>query len=429
MKNLLFLLVLIPTASFAAEEKSELDIKGILQGLMPIYEDLHQNPELSFKEQKTAELFATELKKSGFQTTTNFGGFGVVAILKNNSGPTVMLRTDLDALPITEETGLSFSSKQKQKSSQKSEVGVMHACGHDLHITNMIGVAKVLSQNKTRWHGTLIIIGQPAEEMGAGARLMLAAGLFKQFPKPDFALALHVESNESVGKVRLLSGPVTANVDTIDITMHGRGGHGANPHETIDPIPMTSELVLALQTLISREKDPSDPAVLTVGSFHSGSKHNIISSSAQLLLTVRSFSKETRAKILDGIRRKAKSIADSYQAPAPEVTITGEPVPSVVNDAKLVERLRPVFIKIVGEKNVLGGRPSMVGEDFSRYGLEGVPSLMFTLGTLSESRLEKYKKTGSIPSLHSSAYFPSAAESLPVGIALMAESAITLFNN
>ena len=289
MSILLSLYLLLPLTSFGAENslgKSFIDLQALSQDLKPIYEQFHQNPELSFHEEKTAAIFAAELKKAGFQTTVSFGGWGVVGILKNNAGPTLMLRTDLDALPIQEETGLAYTSKQKQSSSMGGEVGVMHACGHDLHITNMIGVARVLAQNRARWHGTVMIIGQPAEEKGAGARLMLDAGLFKKFPKPDYALALHVDASERVGKVTLLSGPITANVDSVDIIMKGRGGHGANPQQTIDPIPMTSELVLALQTLISREKDPSEPAVLTVGSFHSGSKHNIISNSAHLQLTV-----------------------------------------------------------------------------------------------------------------------------------------------
>ncbi|MSP18494.1 MAG: amidohydrolase [Bdellovibrionales bacterium] len=429
MTILLSLYLLLPLTSFGAEDKSFIDLTALSQELKPLYEQLHQNPELSFHEEKTAAIFATELKKAGFQTTVSFGGWGVVGILKNNPGPTLMLRTDLDALPIEEETGLAFASKQKQSPSKAIEVGVMHACGHDLHITNMIGVARVLAQNRARWHGTVMIIGQPAEEKGAGARLMLDAGLFKKFPKPDYALALHVDASERVGKVTLLSGPITANVDSVDIIMKGRGGHGANPQQTIDPIPMTSELVLALQTLISREKDPSEPAVLTVGSFHSGSKHNIISNSAHLQLTVRTFTKETRENILEGIKRKARAIATSYQAPEPEITMSEEPVPSVVNDSKLVARLRPVFIKILGENNILAGRPWMVGEDFSRYGLAGVPSVLFALGSLSESRLEAYKKKGHVPSLHSSTYFPSPVEAMRVGINLMAESAITLLND
>ncbi len=432
MSILLSLYLLLPLTSFGAENslgKSFIDLQALSQDLKPIYEQFHQNPELSFHEEKTAAIFAAELKKAGFQTTVSFGGWGVVGILKNNAGPTLMLRTDLDALPIEEETGLAYTSKQKQSSSKGGEVGVMHACGHDLHITNMIGVARVLAQNRARWHGTVMIIGQPAEEKGAGARLMLDAGLFKKFPKPDYALALHVDASERVGKVTLLSGPITANVDSVDIIMKGRGGHGANPQQTIDPIPMTSELVLALQTLISREKDPSEPAVLTVGSFHSGSKHNIISNSAHLQLTVRTFNKETRENILEGIKRKARAIATSYQAPEPEITMSEEPVPSVVNDPKLVARLRPLFIKILGENNILGGRPWMVGEDFSRYALAGVPSVLFTLGSLSESRLKDYQKKGHVPSLHSSTYFPSAVEAMRVGINVMAESAFTLLND
>lgn len=413
---LLLILVLFPLTSWSNSEN--ISPGTLAKQLIPVYEQLHKNPELSYKEEKTSGLLASELKNLGFEVTTQFGGYGVVGVLKNGKGPTVLLRTDLDALPVTEATGLPFAS---------AEAGVMHACGHDLHITNLIGVAHFLRAKLNQWKGTLILIGQPAEEKGGGAKAMLKAGLFKKFPKPNYALALHVDGSQAVGKITLLSGPTTANVDSLDIVMKGRGGHGARPQDTIDPIPMASELVLSLQTLVSREKDPSVPAVITVGSFHSGTKHNIIPDNAILQLTVRTFSSEDRKNILEGIRRKAAGIAHAYNAPEPEIRASEDGVPSVVNDPALVERIRPVFQKILGSTNVLTGTPWTVGEDFSLYGREGIPSVMFSLGTLSEKRLKQYQKKGTVPSIHSSTYFPSAEESLAVGISAMAEAAIELF--
>lgn len=418
MTILLLILGMFPITSWSSNEISSPE--AIAKQLIPVYEQLHQHPELSYKEEKTAALLASELKSSGFDVTTQFGGFGVVAILRNGKGPTILLRTDLDALPITEATKLPFASV---------EPGVMHACGHDLHVTNLIGVARYLKTTISQWKGTLILIGQPAEEKGGGASAMLKAGLFKKFPKPDYALALHVDSSQAVGTITLLSGPTTANVDSLDIVMKGRGGHGARPQDTIDPIPMTSELVLSLQTLISREKDPSIPAVITVGSFHSGTKHNIIPETATIQLTVRTFTPEARKKTLEGIKRKANAIALAYQAPEPEIRMSEEGVPSVINDVRVVEKLRPIFHKIVGAANVIGGTPWTVGEDFSRYGAEGVPSVMFSIGTISEKRLKDYQKKGLIPSIHSSTYYPSAQESLEVGIKAMGQATLELFNS
>lgn len=415
---LLLILGLFPITSWPSPENNSAE--AIAKQLIPVYQELHRHPELSYQEEKTASLFASELKTLGFEVTTQFGGHGVVAILKNGKGSTVMLRTDLDALPVSEATGLPYASVEK---------GVMHACGHDLHIANLIGVAKHLKDRNQEWRGTLILIGQPAEEKGGGANAMLKAGLFKKFPKPDFAIALHADGSKPVGKITLNSGPTTANVDSVDITMKGRGGHGARPQDTVDPIPMTSELVLSLQTLISREKDPSTPAVISVGSFHSGTKHNIIPDTATIQLTVRTFRVEDRKSILEGIKRKANAIAQAYGALPPEIRFSEDAVPSVYNDPSVVDRIRPILAQVVGASNVISEAPWTVGEDFSRYGQEGVPSVMFSLGTLTEKRIKQYKKTGNIPSIHSSTYYPSALESLSVGIPAMASTAIELFKS
>jgi hippurate hydrolase len=257
---------------------------------------------------------------------------------------------------------------------------------------------------------------------------MIKAGLFKKFPRPSYALALHVDASTETGTATLNSGPVTANVDSMEITMIGKDGHGARPQDTIDPIPMASELVLSMQTLVSREKDPSDPAVVTVGSFHSGTKHNIISASAILQLTIRTFTDKTRMLIIDGIKRKARAIAQAYKAPEPKITSSEATVPSVQNSPVVVEKIRPVFERVIGPQKILQSEPWTVGEDFSFYGAEGIPSVLFSIGTISSSRMKAYKKKNGPPGLHSGTYYPSSEESMQTGIPLLAESAIALFN-
>ncbi len=326
-----------PAATAEAVEISKW-VDGRLPSLVELYHQLHQTPELSFQEKETAARFAAELKSAGFAVTTGVGGHGVVGVLKNGVGKTLMLRTDLDALPVAEETGLPYASKVRTKDERGATVGVMHACGHDLHITNMVAVARYLASHRDEWSGTLVIIGQPAEERGAGARAMLEDGLFRRFPKPDFAVALHVASELPPGKIEYLGGYAHANVDSVDITIKGRGGHGAAPETTIDPVVIAARLVLDLQTIVSREIKPIDPAVITVGSIHGGSKHNIIGDDCKLQLTVRSYSPEVRKQLLDGIRRKALAAAASSAAPEPVIEVS-EGTPSVFNDVELTERV------------------------------------------------------------------------------------------
>ena len=295
--------------SAACGETPQSWVSSNLDSLVELYRHLHANPELSFQEKETAERIAAELKAIGASVTANVGGFGVVAVLKNGEGPTVMLRADLDALPISEATGLVFASKKRTNGSDGTQVGVMHACGHDLHMTNLVGVGRYLASHKDEWRGTLIFIGQPAEERGGGAKAMLEDGLFSRFAKPDYALALHVDPSVASGQVALKSGFALANVDSVDVTMFGKGGHGALPHTTIDPVVQAAQFVLAVQTIVSREIKPLEPAVITVGSIHAGTKHNIISDRCHMQLTVRSYSDDVRDKLLDGIRRKAKAVA------------------------------------------------------------------------------------------------------------------------
>ena len=353
------------------------------------------------------------------------GGHGVVALLENGTGPVLMLRTDLDALPVTEATGLPYASKVRV-AQQDGEVGVMHACGHDLHITNLVGTARVLAAHRDRGRGTAMFIGQPAEERGAGAQAMLEDGLFKRFPKPDFALAIHVKSDLAAGRIAFAPGFMLANVDSVDIEMRGRGGHGASPHQTIDPVVQAAQLVVDLQTLVSRETKPTDPAVVTVGALHCGTKHNVIADSCQLMLTVRSYRDEVRTALLDGIVRKARAVAQSAGAPEPPGRGT-EGTPALYNDEALAERVRPVLESALGTENVMPDEPVMGGEDFSLYGRAGVPILMIRVGSITEARLRRYEEAGTPPPpLHSARYYPDLEPTLATGVNTLVAAAFEL---
>ncbi len=399
---------------------------GNIAELETLYRELHAAPELSFQEEKTAARLASELRQLGAVVTTQVGGHGVVALLANGEGPTLMLRTDLDGLPVTEQTRLAYSSQVKATNEQGVEVGVMHACGHDIHITNLIGTARFLNSHRDAWQGTVMFIGQPAEERGAGAQAMLEDGLFERFPKPDFALALHVDANLATGKIGYRTGYALANVDSVDIHIKGRGGHGAYPHTTVDPIVQAAQLVLALQTIVSREIKPTAPAVVTVGSIHGGTKHNVISDSCHLQLTVRSYADDVRSRILSAIRRKALAAAASVNAPEPEIKVS-EGTPALWNDEDLAARVIPAMQQEMGAENVIDSEASMGGEDFSRYGRAGVPILMYRLGTVAERRLSRFQQLGQQPpSLHSALYYPDARDALTTGIRTMARATMAL---
>jgi hippurate hydrolase len=399
--------------------------KAHLGELVELYRHFHAHPELSFQEKETAARLARELRAVGIEVTEGVGLTGVVGVLKNGSGPTVMLRTDLDALPVTEQTGLAYASRVKVKS-DAGETGVMHACGHDIHITNLIGAARWFAANKPQWQGTIVFLGQPAEERGGGAKKMLDDGLFTRFPRPDYALALHCDAALATGKVGVRGGYALANVDSVDITLIGRGGHGAYPHTTIDPVVMAAQLVLSLQTIVSREIKPTDPAVVTVGSIHGGTKHNIIGNECHLQLTVRSYADEVRKHIHEAIVRKAMAVAAGAGAPEPKIEFS-EGTPAMFNDEKLAARLRDVFVRALGAENVDSPEPSMGGEDFSQYGLAGVPILMFRLGTIEPRRLARMKALGQEPpSLHSPLYYPDAEESLATGVPMTIAATLEL---
>lgn len=387
-----------------------------LDEYVTLYKEFHLHPELSYYEKETAARLTRELQAAGCDVTTGVGGHGVVGLLKNGEGPTVMWRCDLDALPVTENTGLEYASQVRSEDEQGVHVGVMHACGHDIHITNLIAVARYMSTHKDQWSGTLMFVGQPAEERGGGAKLMLEAGLFREFPQPDFALATHVDATLPTGMIGYRSGYALANVDSCDITVNGRGGHGSYPQGCIDPIVQAAELILSLQTIVSREIDPLEPAVVTVGSIHGGTKHNIIPDSCHLQLTIRSYTPEVREKIKDAITRRAQSVAEAYGAPEPVVEFT-EGTPAVFNDEALVERVVPALASAVGEDKLIVADRSMGGEDFSRYGLAGVPIFMFRLGSVDPARMNEFANKGlTPPSLHSAEYYPEPRETLRTGV-------------
>ncbi|WP_375766219.1 amidohydrolase [Archangium gephyra] len=419
-----------PTGSAWAAKAPSPALEG-LDGLYPeldaLYRDLHQNPELSHQEEKTAGKLAERLRTLGFEVTQKVGGHGVVAVLRNGKGPTVLLRTDMDALPVEEKTGLPYASKVMAKDDTGQGVPVMHACGHDVHMTVWVGTATLLARTKDRWRGTLVMVGQPAEERGNGARGMLQDGLYKRFPKPDFAVALHNSASAVSGSIEYVSGYALANVDSVDITLHGKGGHGAYPHTTVDPIVLAARTILSLQTLVSREKSPLEPAVVTVGSIHGGTKHNIIPDEVKLQLTVRSYKPEVRKQLLAGIERVVNAEATAAGAPRkPEVSVS-EGTPATYNDPELTKRLIGAVTRVLGKDNIREATPVMGGEDFSEYGLAGVPAVMLWLGTVEPKRHAEAKAAGeTLPSLHSPLFAPDRERTLRTGVTALTTSALEL---
>jgi hippurate hydrolase len=418
---------LVASLNLAAAETPAAWAHEHVEQLFSLYKQLHQNPELSLEEKATSERVAAELKAAGVEVGPRVGGYGVVGLLTNGEGPRVMIRTDLDALPVTEQTGLAYASKVRVRDKHGRETGVMHACGHDVHMTCFVGVARYLAANKDRWQGTVMFVGQPAEEAGSGARRMLDDGLFEKYAKPDYALALHCSALLPTGAIGYRPGYALANVDSVDITVYGKGGHGAYPHTTIDPVVQAAHLILDLQTIVSREVKPTEPAVITVGSIHGGTKHNIIADACHLQLTVRSYSDEVRDQLRRAIERKAKAVAASAGAPEPKVEFV-EGALALKNDEKLVERLVPVFQRALGKENVVLTEPSMGGEDFSQFGLDGgMPVFQLQVGTVDPQRLAGYKRVGeSPPSLHSPLYYPDAEQAIPVGVTAMASAVLDL---
>jgi hippurate hydrolase len=417
-------------ASFGAERQSPGSVDPWMSGQLPelvaLYTHLHTHPELSNQEAETSKTIAEELRKAGADVTPKVGNWGVVGLLKNGDGPCVLVRTDMDALPVVEETGLPYASTAKAHDKTGREVGVMHACGHDVHMSSFIGTARWLNSHRDRWSGTVVLVGQPAEEVVGGARAMLADGLYSRFPKPDFALALHCRPDEPVGSVGYCSGPAMASSTSVSVIVRGKGGHGAWPHRTVDPIVLAAFLIVDLQTIVSREVDPSQPAVVTVGSIHGGTKHNIIPDEVKLQLTLRSFDEGVRQQLIAGIKRRAMALAQAHKAPEPSVEVE-ESTPPTLNDPGLVARVVPAWSDALGATNVKAAKPVMGAEDFSLFNAGGVPICMMWLGTLSPERIAAATARGeSPPALHSSKYYPEAGPSIATGIRAMTAAIVKL---
>jgi amidohydrolase len=407
------------TTSAAAQDADpaiKAEIAKDMPSLMAIYADLHANPELSFMEVRSAGIMAAEARKLGFKVTEKVGGTGIVAVMENGPGPVVLLRADMDGLPVIEQTGLPGASKVRVTTKEGVETGVMHACGHDTHMTAWVGVARRMAANKDKWSGTLVMIGQPAEERGAGARMMLEDGLYTRFPKPQYALAFHDAAQFPAGQIGYTPGYALANVDSVDILVKGVGGHGAYPQTTKDPIVLASRIVGALQTLVSREISPLDSAVVTVGSFHAGAKHNIISDEARLQLTVRSYTDEVRNHLLTGIARIAKGEAIAAGMPEDRMPVVSvqkdEYTPATYNTPEFTEEMAAFLKTRFGEARVTQMPPVMGGEDFSRYSRDAnkdVKSLIIWVGGVPRAEYDAAKKAGkTLPSLHSPFWAPEA---------------------
>lgn len=416
----------------ALRQKVTAKVAADYSALETLYKDLHTHPELSLLEERTAAVVARELRAAGCEVTENFGGHGIVALLKNGAGPTLLIRTDLDGLPVEEETGAPYASKVRTKDLEGREVSAMHACGHDIHMTCLVGTVRTLASLKDRWSGTLMLIGQPAEERGLGARAILKEGLYRRFGKPDFAIALHDSATMPIGTVGLAEGFAMANVDMVDITVRGVGGHGAYPHATKDPIVLASRIVVALQTIVSRETRPVDPAVVTVGSIHGGTKHNIIPDEVKLQLTLRSYSDTVRAHTLEAVRRICRGEAIAAGIPEdrmPVIKVADEGTPALRNDPALTQRVYQAFTAWLGEENVKTVDPEMGGEDFSEFGrtVERVPICMFRVGAVAPEKIAESARTGiSLPSLHSSKFLPVPEPTIKTGITAMTAAALDL---
>jgi hippurate hydrolase len=393
------------------------EVDAVYPAAHDLYVDIHQNPELSGHETQTASKVATRLRSLGYDVTEGVGGTGVVAILKNGAGPTVMLRTELDALPVEERTGLPYASKVHTKDDGGRDVPVMHACGHDLHMAALVGTAAIMARSKESWHGTLMLIGQPAEETIGGARGMLADGVFTRFPKPSVGVALHVGNNLPAGQVGITLGIYNTNSDSIRITIYGKGGHGSQPHTTIDPIVIAARTILALQTIASREVKPGEMVVVTVGYIRAGTKNNIISDQAELGLTVRTYKADIRKQVLAAIARIVKAEAAAANAPKEPLIERTEGTDSVYNDPALAQRLRAPLEAALGKENVITTEPIAPSEDYSAFIQAGVPSLYFSLGGADPQKFAETKGLeGALPSNHSPYFTPDVDPALRAGI-------------
>ena len=412
-----------------------------LPSLLTIYKDLHTHPELSTHEERSAAIVAKELKAAGYEVTERVGKydkpgltcFGVIGLMKNGDGPTIAIRTDLDALPVKEETGVPYASTVTTKNDAGQEVGVMHACGHDIHMSTFIGTARALAKLKDKWKGTLVMIGQPAEETVGGARALLKDGLYTRWPKPAYVLGLHDDAEIATGQIGVTEGYCYANVDSVDVTVRGVGGHGAYPHKTKDPVVLAAEMITAWQTIASRENNPIDPIVITVGSIHGGTKHNIISNEVKMQLTVRTYKQEVRDRVLAAIERIAKGVATTAGIPAelaPIVSVEKDQyTPATYNNPELTKRVSAAMKAALGPDSIVAKDPTMGGEDFSEYSLpdHSIPAFMFNVGAVDPAKATESKKSGTpLPSLHSSKFAPVPEPTIKTGLIGMVSAVLDL---
>jgi hippurate hydrolase len=442
IRSLLFLLLSMWIARLIlAQQTPQALADAELPSLLGIYKDLHSHPELSGYEERTAALVAKELRAAGCQVTEHVGkyadsklkAYGVVGVMKNGDGPTVLVRTDMDALPVEEETGLPYASKVVVKNDEGKDVHVMHACGHDVHVAAFIGMARSLGKLKDQWHGTIVFVAQPAEETGNGARAVLKDGLYDRFGKPNFALGFHDKADLETGRIGVTEGYTYANVDSVDVTVRGIGGHGAYPYKTKDPVVLAAEMINNWQTIASRENNPLDPIVVTVGSIHGGTKHNIIPDEVKMQLTVRSYKAETRERVLAAIERIAKGIAAAGGVPpdrAPIVSVSRDQfTPATYNNPDLTKRLVAVWKKSLGDENVEMVNATMGGEDFSEYSLpdHSIPAVDFHIGAVDATKIAEFKEAGKeLPTLHSSKFAPVPEPTIRVGIIGMTTAVLEL---
>jgi amidohydrolase len=432
MKNVLSILILALAGIWIAIVNPRTTIQQIIQDdldyLIEFYKYRHQHPEVSLEEEETSKDLANELRGLGYEVTENFGGFGIVGILENGDGPTILYRTDMDALPMYEKSGLDYASK-KTIQYQGVETGTMHSCGHDMHMTNWVGVARAMVKMKDQWSGTLMLIGQPAEEIGKGARMMLNAGLYEKFGVPAFGVGLHCSPTIPAGQVGFGKEYTMATTESVDILVKGVGSHGASPHMSIDPVVIASMIVMDLQTIVSRSLKPIEDAVVTVGAIQGGTKHNIIPDQVVLKLTLRTYKEEVRQLVHQRIEEICRGVAIAAGLPddkMPEVTFPDEFTPANWNHPGLVDAMTASAAKAIGSENVIESEPEMVGEDFSMYGStdHNVPTVLFWLGTVGPQRWASQD----LPGLHSPFYYPEPKKTIETGVAVVSQSLLDLFN-
>jgi hippurate hydrolase len=421
-------MVCASSASLYAQTTAEID--AYYPDLQTLYQDLHRNPELAFQEVQTAAKLAARLKALGYEVTTGVGRTGIVGLLKNGAGPTVMLRTELDALPLAEKTGAPFASTVVTKNLAGATVPVMHACGHDLHMTAAMGTARWMAEHRAQWHGMLMIVGQPAEETIGGAEAMLKDGLFTRFPKPDYVIGLHDDDSMPAGTIGYHAGPFRAISISPTLTMYGRGGHGAMPFNTIDPVVMAARTVMALQTIVSRENDPMDPVVLTIGSIHGGTQANVIPDEVTLGLNIRTYSDETQKRVLAAVTRMARAEAAAAGAPREPTMTMPESGHVVVNDPALTTRVAAALQKAMGPQQVIEMPAKMTSEDFAEYGRAGVPALLLHIGAVNPATLADSRRTGiPVPAPHSPEWLPDLEPTLKAAIRGETVALLDLFDN